>query len=350
MADGGQAKETGLKQAQDFHDLASRTLVAIPALNEQAHIVQCLESLRLGMDEALFHAFEIIVADGGSQDQTVALVEQYAADYPNVRCIENQGRLQSAGVNEVARAGAVGRDILIRCDAHAAYPKGFLKRCLEAWQQHQVSAVVFPMDAVGRGCFQKANAWIVDTRLGSGGSAHRGGQRSGFVDHGHHGIFDRAIFLRLGGYDEEFSHNEDAEFDARLRASGGKIWLDATIRIGYFPRSTMASLWRQYFNYGVGRARNILKNKLRPRFRQMIPLLNIGALVASFFIWPFHPIGALWPVLYGGLLLGSSLWMTIAHRSACGLLSGVALGIIHLAWGIGFLVGCGRYLARGVWR
>ena len=125
---------------------------------------------------------------------------------------------------------------------------------LEALARTGADSVVVPMDAVGVGCFQRAVAWVVDTPLGSGGSAHRGGKRSGFVDHGHHAAFKAARFRELGGYDEAFSHNEDAEFDRRLADAGGRIWLDADIRIGYFPRATPGALWRQYWNYGRARA------------------------------------------------------------------------------------------------
>ena len=41
-------------------------------------------------------------------------------------------------------------------------------------------------------------------------------RKSGYVDHGHHAAFRAASFKAIGGYDETFSHNEDAEFDGAL--------------------------------------------------------------------------------------------------------------------------------------
>ena len=84
-----------------------------------------------------------------------------------MRLMDNPARLQAAAVNLGARAGAPSRDILIRCDAHAAYPDRFLLDVAEALEAKGSDSLVVPMDATeepgGAGCFQRANAWIVDT-------------------------------------------------------------------------------------------------------------------------------------------------------------------------------------------
>ena len=48
-----------------------------------------------------------------------------------------------------------------------------------------------------------------------------------------------AAFRAVGGYDESFSHNEDAELDLRLTREGGRIWLTDKVRIGYHPRAPL---------------------------------------------------------------------------------------------------------------
>ena len=235
----------------------SDILVVIPTLNEEAHIEACLRSLVNG-DVRLSEVL-IVVADGGSTDRTRTIVRNFAVDFPNVVLLDNPRRLQSAAINLAARTYNAGRRFMVRCDAHAIYPPDYVLQVAESLARRGVASVVVPMDAEGRTCFQKANAWVVDTPLGSGGSAHRGGRKSMFVDHGHHGGFDLKTFLHVGGYDESFSHNEDAEYDRRLTRSGGRIFLDADIRLAYLPRGTVGGLARQYFNYGKGRARTILK-------------------------------------------------------------------------------------------
>jgi succinoglycan biosynthesis protein ExoA len=316
-------------------------VVVIPVLNEAAHIESCVRSLMTGDDR--LKAASFVVADGGSKDGTQGLVETLRGEFPNLRLLDNPGKLQSAAVNTAARAAEPGRTILVRCDAHAIYPANYVMMIADSLRSRGVASVVTPMDAQGESCFQKANAWIVDTPLGSGGSAHRGGRKSMFVDHGHHAGFDLAMFLQAGGYDETFSHNEDAEFDTRLRQAGGKIFLDADIRLTYLPRSTMRSLARQYFNYGKGRARTLMKHGEKPRLRQMIPPATLAACVLGVAFAPVSPFTLILPAGYLAALALASVAMAAKHRSVCGLLAGPASATMHMSWSAGYF----RQLLKG---
>ncbi|MEQ1783117.1 MAG: glycosyltransferase, partial [Hyphomonadaceae bacterium] len=140
--------------------------VVIPALNEAEHIEACIRSLMTG--DARLQAIEMVVADGGSRDRTRDIVLGLCGAFPNLRLIDNPKRLQSAAVNLAAREAGAGRSILVRCDAHAIYPENYVMRVADSLVRHGVASLVVPMDAVGTSCFQRANAWIVDTPLGSG--------------------------------------------------------------------------------------------------------------------------------------------------------------------------------------
>lgn len=320
----------------------AHVLVAIPTLNEAAHIESCVRSLMIG-DRRLSDV-QFVVSDGGSTDETRDIVRDLCAEFPNLELIDNPDRLQAAAVNRVARDCA-GDDTLylVRCDAHSIYPPGYVMQVADALLRTGAHSVVTPMDAVGSNCFQKANAWVVDTPLGSGGSAHRGGRKSGFVEHGHHAGFELETFLTLDGYDETFSHNEDAEYDRRVTLAGGQIFLDATIRIAYAPRATVPALARQYFNYGKGRARNMLKHSTWPRLRQLAPVINLIALVVALAAAPFMQWALAYPAVYFSALAVASIAMAVAKRSLCGLLAGAASAVMHVAWASGFL----RQVLRG---
>jgi succinoglycan biosynthesis protein ExoA len=309
-------------------------LVVIPVLNEAAHIEACIRSLMTG--DARLRVTGFVVADGGSTDSTQAIVEGLRGEFPNLLLLNNPKKLQSAAVNLVARQAGAGRRILVRCDAHAVYPANYVMQVADSLGSRGVASVVVPMDAAGKTCFQKANAWIVDTPLGSGGSAHRGGRKSLFVDHGHHAGFDLKAFLDIDGYDETFSHNEDAEFDARLRKAGGKIFLDADIRLVYVPRPTMGSLARQYFNYGKGRVRTLMKHGEKAKLRQLIPPATLVACVVGLAVAPFNPWGLILPGGYLAALALASVAVTVTRKSLCGLLAGPASAIMHMSWSIGF--------------
>lgn len=342
-------------------DLAARTaltgrevLIVVPALNEAAAIEPCLRSLLTG-DPRLADA-AVVVADGGSGDGTQVRVVRLQAEFPNLWLIRNPDRLQSAGINRAVTETAMPHHrVLVRADAHAVYPPGYAMRAADLLVELGMGSVVVPMDSRGATGFARAAAWIVDTKLGSGGSAHRGGNRSGQVDHGHHAAMDLGWFRSIGGYDPGFSHNEDAEFDHRLRKAGGRIWMAGDLRLDYQMRPTLRALARQYWAYGRGRARTVLKHRMRPRLRQLAPALNLALLIASAALmltgvatgadW-LTGLGAIWPLCYGCVLLAASLWMAVKHRDPAGLWAGPALAAMHLPWGAGFLTGLFKGSAR----
>ncbi|MEL6295976.1 MAG: glycosyltransferase family 2 protein [Pseudomonadota bacterium] len=319
----------------------AEVLVVLPTLNEAAHIETVLEQLQCDTVGSAPVAF--VVLDGGSTDGTQQIVSTLASRRGNLYIFDNPGKTQAAALNMLLSGELAERfpkvELLIRCDAHARYPADYVDRVVAALEQTQADSVVVVMDAESSGgCFQRAVVHIADSKLGAGGSAHRGGSASGFVEHGHHAGFRIASFRRLAGYDTRFIANEDAEYDRRLLSEGGKIWLDADIRMGYYPRATVQGLWKQYYRYGFGRAANCLKHGTLPRLRQTVPALHVWASLLAILLLPWTVSGLLWPAIYAGLCIGVSVKVVLQKKDICGLGSGLALAVMHTAWGIGFWV------------
>lgn len=317
--------------------LGGDVLVVIPTLNEAQGIEAVIASLACALPDD--RQVRFVVADGGSTDGTVERVRALQATRPWLILLDNPRRIQSAAVNLAVRRHGGQAEVLVRCDAHARYPHGFIASLLQALAQSEADAVVVPMDSQGTGCFQRAVAWVSDSRVGSGGSAHRGGRRSGFVDHGHHAAFRMASFLRAGGYDESFTHNEDAELDCRQRRFGSRLYLDAGIRLGYAPRATPGGLARQYFAYGRGRSRTVRRHPGSMRLRQLALPVHLLLLVASLLLALWSPWALLWPLVYAAVLAATSVAIAWRQRSVCGLLAGPAAAIMHTTWAAGFLSG-----------
>ena len=326
----------------------SRVLVVVPTLNERDHLEAVLRSLLA--ERADFRAFQLAVVDGGSTDGTQDIARRWARVHPEIRVLDNPQRLQSAAVNLAARRLGAQADVLIRCDAHASYPSRYCHLLIESLQRNDADAVVVPMDSSGEGAIQRAVAMASNSPIGTGGSAHRGGRQSGFVDHGHHAAFRMAAFARAGGYDETFSHNEDAELDCRQRKLGSRIYLDAQIRIGYRPRSTFRGLWSQYFKYGSGRARTVRRHPGSLRLRQLAVPLNLLLLLVALGASPWFPVALAWPAVYLGVLAGVSVGLAVRSGSVAALLAGPAAVVMHTAWGCGFLSTLVMTLGSPSWR
>lgn len=308
-------------------------LVVIPTLNEAENIADVIRSL--GEEPPEDVRMSLVVVDGGSTDGTVETVRRLG-----VELLHNPAGIQSAAINLAVRRVGESADVLVRCDAHMLYPRGFVRRLLDTLERTGADSVVVPMDCVGGGnCVQRAVGWVSDTPLGSGGAAHRAGRRSGFVDHGHHAVFRMPSFRRCGGYDESFTHNEDAELDCRTRSLGGRIYLDADIRIGYKPRASLGALAKQYFRYGHGRSRTSRRHRGSLRARQLALPLHLGVCLAALAVAPWWPQLLLGPLLYLLVLGAASVRIAWSRHSACGLLAGAAAAIMHFSWAAGFLAG-----------
>ena len=306
-------------------------LIVIPCLDEEAHLPELLDRLIADAPAAT-----IVVADGGSRDASRDIVTRGAASHPGLHLLDNPRRIQSAGVNLAVRRFGRGRRWLVRVDAHCQYPQDFVAGLVQAAQEHDATSVVVPMRTTGTGCFQQAAAAAQNSKLGTGGSAHRHLGIGQFVDHGHHALMRIDAFTAAGGYCEAMVTNEDAELDHRLHMGGGRIWLEPALAIDYFPRRDPIALFRQYRRYGTGRAMTILRHRMRPKPRQMAPLVIVPAVL----------LAAVAPLVSAWLALPMAAWALVAlaygallglrGRSRCTSLAGVAAMTMHLGWSFGF--------------
>lgn len=312
---------------------SNTVVVVIPCLNEEEHIEKTIAHFMAEQEDTVR---KIVVADGGSTDRTVKIIEQCALRDSRVVLLRNERRIQSSALNRaVEQYGHLAR-FIIRADAHADYPAGFCARLLAAQQMTGAESVVVSMIAKGGSCFQAAAATAQNSRLGNGGSAHRRLAQGRFVDHGHHALMDVNAFRSVGGYDQSFSHNEDAELDYRLIAAGFRIYLCAGADITYYPRRSPASLFNQYRNFGRGRAMTILKHRTRPKLRQVLPVL-VGPAVVMSLLWPLAPLFALPASLWAIASLTYGLALGIRDRSRCACGAGIAAMLMHLGFSFGIV-------------
>lgn len=316
--------------------MSRRALIVIPVLNEASHIATVVRMLARDNPQ---RDRTIVVADGGSTDRTPEIVRTLASELDDIHLLHNPQRLQSAGVNLAVQLYGTDAQVLVRCDAHCGYPANYVSSLIKTLDDRKADSIVVPMDSTGDSCLQKAVAWVSDTKVGSGGSAHRGGKQSGFVDHGHHAAMNIDAFRRAGGYDETFTHNEDAEFDCRLRAIGGRIFLDSDIRLSYRPRSGILSLAKQYFNYGRGRSRTVRRHPGSLRLRQFLVPTHVALTFCAILLSPVAPVLLALPAAYLAILALTAMMIAVKHRSICGLLALPAAVVMHFAWALGFFWG-----------
>jgi GT2 family glycosyltransferase len=156
------------------------------------------------------------------------------------------------------------------------------------------------------------------------------------------GSYRRTLIEKIGGYNESLLTNEDYEFNTRIRKSGGRVWLDPSIRSIYFSRSTLGELIRQYWRYGFWKWRMLRRFPDTIRWRQALPPLFVLSLIGLALISILLPFA--WRVFVVELILYFAVLLLAGGHAALKrrkpyLLFGLPLAIsaMHLAWGSGFL-------------
>jgi len=319
-----------------------RVLIVVPTLNEEAHIGEVLAAL---LPFARQSGARIVVADGGSGDRTAEIVRAVAARAPQVTLMHNPLRLQSAAINLAVDRFGGGADWLIRIDAHSSYPAGFCGILLEEAAATGADVVAISVRAEGAGFWQRVIAAAQNSRFGNGGAPHRIAPKGRWVDHAHHALMRIAAFRAVGGYDPAFSHNEDAELDFRFRQAGYRIWLTARTQATYYPRRTLRALARQYYNFGRGRARNMLKHRTLPGLRQAL-VVALAPAVGLAVLAPLSPVFLAPAALWAATCAGAGVMLALREGRTEVALSGLAGAVMHAAWSAGFWAGLLRHGGR----
>lgn len=311
--------------------------VIIPVYNEAAHIVPCLESLVNGTYPAA--STEFLVVDGGSKDDTVDRLQSFARSNPDLRLriLHNPDKTQGYALNVAIGNLAPESKLVIRADGHSTYPPDYLSACVATSLATDAENVGGAMVPVGKTPLQEAIAFCMSHPLGVGNARFHLADFNGEVDTVYLGCFKREVFDKVGFFDPHLTPNEDAEFNLRIRKTGGRIYLNSAIQVDYLPRESLATLARQYFNYGRGRCRTVRKHRVIPSSRQLIPPVW---LLFSILCVVFTAVSAWWlimPILYLATCIAVAALAAIQRKNGALFLAPICFVIMHYSWGSGFL-------------
>ena len=117
-----------MNEAGKVREWPAKVSIVVPCFNEADHIEGFLRDML--RQENGGWTVEIIVADGLSTDGTREVIGTLAAEYPEVRLIDNPSRFVPHGLNQAIREA--NGDIIIRADVHTRYASDYVKECLQA--------------------------------------------------------------------------------------------------------------------------------------------------------------------------------------------------------------------------
>src|SRR6185503_19293282 len=316
--------------------------IIVPCYNEQSTICLLLEALR---EQTFPRAeMEVIISDGGSKDGTREAIAAFQKDFPDltVRVMDNALRSIPSALNNAIEASR--GEFIIRLDAHSKPYPDYVMNCLNAHADGRGENIggVWEIRPGAKGWIAESIAVSAAHPLGVGDALYRHASRAIEVDTVPFGSFRRMLIEKIGGFDETLHANEDYEFNARVRKSGGRVWLDPSIRSIYFARSTFGELARQYWRYGYWKWLMLRRYPKTLRWRQALPPLFVASLLGLSLISFFQPLAG-WILagellLYFIVLIVAGLQAAVRQRKPYLLLSlPMAISVMHFAWGSGFL-------------
>jgi len=280
-------------------------------------------------------AMQIIIADGGSDDDTVAIAQIAARDFPDFDVIPNPGRIAAAGLN-LALALA-GGEYFLRMDARSRPATDYVAQCVAHLKTGDWAGVGGAQIAVGMTAVGRAISLALNHPLGAGKPSYRRAGASCESETLYLGAYPTRRLQEIGGWNDRFAANEDYELNTRLRQAGGKLWVALAVRVQYVARDSLSALIRQYARYGAWRIVTWRKYPRAMRLRHLAPAAWTAGLVAGLLLAPISP----W------LLLAMTLpYLVAITLAATALAAGhgwrlwphiwLAFPAMHLSWGAGF--------------
>ena len=243
--------------------------------NEEANIRRLFSSIL----EQTRLPDELIICDGGSTDNTVAIMSEYSDQLP-LRVLVRPGVNISTGRNVAIRESS--GDIIAVTDAGVRLEADWIELLTTCFKQQDVN------HAAGFFCADVSTAF--ETAMGATVlPALEDIRPQTFLPSSRSVAFRKEAWEKVGGYPEWLDYSEDVVFDMKMIDCFGKFTFIPKAIVQFQPRSTMQQFARQYYNYasGDGHAGLFLHIHFIRYFTYLVavPLGIYTALTVNPFIW-----------------------------------------------------------------
>lgn len=322
-----------------MENLNKKVSVVIPSRNEEAYIGKCIDSFINQSYPA--ELFNVIIADGNSTDRTREIIQEYHKKHNNIIVIDNPKLTAPTGVN--LAINYTDSDIVILFGAHAYADKDFILENVRALQNEEVGCVGGILNTINDTNKGKAIALGMSCPFGVGNALFRFAEKEMYVDTVAFGGYRRSLLNEIGLLDEELVRNQDDELNFRVTNSGAKILLTPKIKSKYYSRGSYKKLWKQYFQYGYWKVRVIQKHSRPAALRHLVPMLFVLFLLVGgtlgIFINDIRRVYFSVLALYLLLDIIFAGKLSIKNSASCFGYIVPIFPILHLSYGVGFLLG-----------
>ena len=204
--------------------------------NEGATVIDLLDSVF----EGTVTPDEVVVADGGSTDETLELLARYASERPEVRILTESGG-RSAGRNAAIAATRNQRIVCIDGGCTAG----------PAWLTEITEPLAAGAEWVG-GFYQPKGETALSAAIGLTMVFVIEEVGPDFVPSARSMAFEKRLWEEVGGFPEDVQYAEDTSFDRALMATGYRPEFAPDAIVEWRPPSGLVSQARTMFSWGRG--------------------------------------------------------------------------------------------------
>jgi len=261
----------------------------LTVLNEGDHIRRLLDSV---VKQSRLPD-EVVMCDGGSRDNTVAVIQEYADRLP-LKILSAPGANISQGRNVAIRA-ATGDGIAVT-DAGVWLEEKWLEKLLAGFSRQdagdgkQVALVAGFYKSDPQNTFEVA---LGATTIPDAGEINP----AKFLPSSRSVAFLKQAWEAVGGYPEWLDYSEDVVFDLAMREKLGAFAFAPKAVAHFRPRGSLKSFANQYFNYAKGDGKADLWPKIHFiryfTYLVAVPLGIYAAVTVSPWLWLLGVIAGL---------------------------------------------------------
>ena len=315
-----------------------KVAVVVPCFNEEEFIETFLDNVLSQKTDGF--DFVVLIADGGSTDDTRMIITQNSKGAKSLIILDNPAKIVSAGLNIAIKN--TDADIIVRMDCHTKYSQDYIQQCVSELLRTGAECVGGAWQPLAKNITSKAIALAFLNPIGSGGAKSRDPNYTGNADTVYLGCWWRKTLVEVGLFDESLVRNQDDELCLRIRRNNGVVFQSEKIKSGYFVRSSVIKLAKQFYQYGFWKPIVAKKHRKIGAFRQLVPaLFLLFQLVLTFFSFRFS---APYILYFIGFYLGIVALYALRPNSLPSssiekLVSIVCVIIMHYAYGVGTIRG-----------
>lgn len=243
----------------------------VTILNEEETIVPLLESIL----EQQILPNEVIIVDGGSDDKSVELVNNFISISKNSHSKLPIKLFQKKGNRSVGRNHAINKakyTWIAVTDAGCILHPDWLQELLKEQHLLGTDVVAGYYSAKPQTMFEEAvvpYALVMPDKV----------DEENFLPATRSVLFSKNIWQVVGGFNEKLDDNEDYDFARKVKARVSKIGFSKRAIVYWKPTSNLRSFYKMIFRFARG---DIYAGILRPKVLLIILRYFFGI---SLFIW-----------------------------------------------------------------